>query len=80
MAPNFTEITDATTCLSFSLLFSVNVIQGGKFNPKRSVNLVNDLAHVERACGLLQQKLAMVLEYVEDVLVSGWLYTVGMLT
>jgi len=48
----------------------VDVIQGGKFNQKRSVNLVNDLAQVERACRMLQEKLAMVLEYSEDVLVS----------
>ncbi|XP_060571212.1 eukaryotic translation initiation factor 3 subunit F-like [Ruditapes philippinarum] len=48
----------------------VDVIQGGKFNPKRSANLVKDLTHVERATGMLQQKLAMVLEYVEDVLAN----------
>ncbi|XP_052796134.1 eukaryotic translation initiation factor 3 subunit F-like [Mya arenaria] len=48
----------------------VGVIQGGKYNPKRSVNLINDLAQVERACGMLQQKLAMTLEYVEDVLAN----------
>jgi hypothetical protein len=51
------------------ITFTVDVIQGGKFNPKRSANLVKDLTHVERATGMLQQKLAMVLEYVEDVLV-----------
>jgi len=46
----------------------VDLIQGGKYNPKRSVNLVRDLTQVDRACGMLQQKLTMVLEYVEDVL------------
>lgn len=54
----------------FYVLCTVDVIQGGKSNPKRSVYLVKDLTHVEKACVMLQQKLAMVLEYVEDVLVS----------
>ena len=50
--------------------FSVDVIQGGKFTKNRAVSLVNDLKQVDRACGMLQEKLGFVLEYVEDVLVS----------
>ena len=50
-------------------LFIVEVIQGGKYSTKRSVNLLKDLTQVEKACGVLQQKLQLVLEYVEDVLV-----------
>ncbi|XP_060593413.1 eukaryotic translation initiation factor 3 subunit F-like, partial [Ruditapes philippinarum] len=63
----YSRETDITNEQVF--IFTVDVIQGGKFNPKRSANLVKDLTHVERATGMLQQKLAMVLEYVEDVLV-----------
>ena len=48
----------------------MDVIQGGKFTKNRAVSLVNDLKQVDRACGMLQEKLGFVLEYVEDVLVS----------
>ena len=48
----------------------MDVIQGGKFTKNRAVSLVNDLKQVDRACGMLQEKLGLVLEYVEDVLVS----------
>ncbi|KAK3610164.1 hypothetical protein CHS0354_039948 [Potamilus streckersoni] len=46
----------------------VNMIQLGKFNAKRSVSMVKDLTQVDKACGQLQEKLSMVLEFVEDVL------------
>ena len=49
---------------------SVEVIQGGKYTKNRAVSLVNDLKQVDKACGMLQEKLGLVLEYVEDVLVS----------
>ena len=54
----------------------MDVIQGGKFTKNRAVSLVNDLKQVDRACGMLQEKLGFVLEYVEDVLVS--IFTVNL--
>ncbi|XP_033742520.1 eukaryotic translation initiation factor 3 subunit F-like [Pecten maximus] len=46
----------------------VDLIQQGKLNPKRSVAMVTDLQQVENACTSLQDKLAMVMSYVDDVL------------
>ena len=51
--------------------FSVDLIQQGKYNNKRTVSMVGDLTQVERACTSLQEKLTLVLEYVEEVLVSS---------
>ena len=48
----------------------VDIIQGGKHNPKRSVQMFSDLSQVEKACVSLQDKLGVVLQYVDDVLVS----------
>lgn len=56
--------------------FPVDLIQQGKSigNNKRTVSMVSDLTQVERACSNLQEKLTLVLEYVEEVLVgSGYL-------
>ncbi|XP_064608325.1 eukaryotic translation initiation factor 3 subunit F-like [Liolophura sinensis] len=46
----------------------VDLIQLGKFNPKRSVNMVSDLKQVETASGKIQDMLKVVLQFVEDVL------------
>ena len=52
------------------ILFTVDLIQKGKYNPKRTVQMVSDLTQVGRACSLLKDKLTTTQEYVEDVLVS----------
>lgn len=50
----------------------VDLIQQGKSigNNKRTVSMVSDLTQVERACSNLQEKLTLVLEYVEEVLAN----------
>lgn len=56
--------------LKMTCFFPVDLIQQGKSNNKRTVSMVSDLTQVERACSNLQEKLTLVLEYVEEVLVS----------
>ncbi|KAK3100387.1 hypothetical protein FSP39_019123 [Pinctada imbricata] len=46
----------------------VDIVQQGKYNPKRTVNMLSDLTQVEKACSMLQDKLTLVLEYIDDVL------------
>ncbi|KAK6173407.1 eukaryotic translation initiation factor 3 subunit F [Patella vulgata] len=46
----------------------VNHLQEGKYNPKRTVQMVTDLAHVETACHRLQEMLTTVIGYIDDVL------------
>jgi len=43
-------------------------LQHGKHNPKRITNMSTDLQQVAGACAKLQQKLDIVLKYVDDVL------------
>ncbi|KAJ8297539.1 hypothetical protein KUTeg_024542, partial [Tegillarca granosa] len=49
----------------------VDILQHGKYNTKRSVQMVSDLTQVEKACASLQEKLGQVLKYVEDVLIDA---------
>lgn len=48
----------------------VELIQKGKFNPKRTVQMMSDLTQVEKACTLLKDKLSVTQEYVDDVLAN----------
>ena len=50
---------------------SVEVLQQGKYKPKRSVTIQSDLSKVETACGRLRAMLQQVIEYVDNVLVSS---------
>ena len=50
-------------------LFLVDIIQQGKHNTKRTVSMQSDLTQVEKACSRLQEKLTLVLDYIDDVLV-----------
>ncbi|CAH1791841.1 unnamed protein product, partial [Owenia fusiformis] len=46
----------------------VDFLQKSKYNPKRTISMVSDLLQVETACERLEEKLANVLQYVDDVL------------
>jgi translation initiation factor 3 subunit F len=46
----------------------LDVIQQGKHNPKRSVNMVSDLQRVGVTCAKLNDQLSAVMEYVDDVI------------
>ncbi|KAK7097676.1 eukaryotic translation initiation factor 3 subunit F-like [Littorina saxatilis] len=46
----------------------VEVLQQGKYKPKRQVSIQSDLIKVESACTKLRQMLQQVLEYVDNVL------------
>ncbi|KAK7482555.1 hypothetical protein BaRGS_00026156 [Batillaria attramentaria] len=46
----------------------LEVLQQGKYNPKRSVTVKSDLVQVETACTRLRTMLHTVLEYVDNVL------------
>ncbi|CAC5421639.1 eukaryotic translation initiation factor 3 subunit F-like [Mytilus californianus] len=48
----------------------VDLIQKGKHNPKRTVQMVSDLTQVSRACSSLKDKLAITQEYIEDILAN----------
>ena len=50
--------------------FSVDQIQLGKYNPKRTVSLANDVHQVASLCARLQDMLSAVMQYVDDVIVS----------
>lgn len=56
--------------INADLYFTVDLIQKGKHNPKRTVQMVSDLTQVSRACSSLKDKLAVTQEYIEDILVS----------
>lgn len=59
------------------MVIPVEVIKNGKLNPKRSVHMVTDLNQIETVCDDLQEKLAAITEYIEDVLVSRLLLLIG---
>lgn len=72
---SFSEKPQAYSCMSnvlinANLYFTVDLIQKGKHNPKRTVQMVSDLTQVSRACSSLKDKLAVTQEYIEDILVS----------
>ena len=54
----------------FFFFFVVNLIRESKLSPKRSVSMVTDLQQVDILCSRIQGMLSVVLQYVEDVLVS----------
>ena len=53
------------------IIISVDQIQLGKYNPKRSVSLSSDIHQVAGSCARLQEMLVAVMQYVDDVIVSG---------
>ena len=56
--------------VSLSLLFTVDLIQMGKHNPKRTVSMITELQQVSTMCARLQDMLATVAQYVDDIIVS----------
>jgi hypothetical protein len=48
----------------------VDVIQMGKHNPKRQVHMTSDLQRVVATCAKLKDMLAVIIKYVDEVIVS----------
>ena len=54
----------------YAFLVVVDLIQTGKQNTKRAVNMETDLQHISSTCDKLRDMLAAVQKYVDDIIVS----------